>query len=161
YLQNIAHSPVTTRIAVTAFAAFLVLGSVSTVLSEMPQVALFGGDYRREGLIAWWIYGVFFITVLAWAQHPHRVRALLGVLLVASVVPAAYAIQQRLNLDFYPLYVRDPSRPGSTLGSPVFLGAYLALLLPIAGMRVWQSRHQRREFMLWLVVALMAAWALL
>jgi hypothetical protein len=149
------------KTAIGALTAFLLLAVISTALAENPEVAIFGGYYRREGLLAWGVYGAFFFAVLGWARGRNNSADFLDVLLLASVIPAAYALQQRLDLDFYPLGVRDFTRPGGTLGSPVFLAAYLALLLPVTAARCWQARRARREMAMWLTVAALQACGLL
>ena len=150
-----------TKIAAGSFVAFLLLAIVSTAMSENPEVSIFGGYYRREGLLAWGVYGAFFFAVLGWAHRADRVELFLDVLLLASVIPAAYALQQRLDLDFYPLGGRDFTRPGGTMGSPLFLAAYLGLLLPITTARCWQARRELPELALWLLVALLQTCGLL
>ncbi|MEO7728234.1 MAG: O-antigen ligase family protein [Burkholderiales bacterium] len=150
-----------TKTAAAALAAFLVLAMISAALSENPEVAVFGGYYRREGLLAWVVYGAFFFAVLGWASSWRRADNLLDVLLLASVIPAAYAVQQRLGLDFYVVPSGELVRPGATLGSPVFLAAYLGILLPITAVRCWQARREAYRFALWLAVSLLQAGALL
>ena len=150
-----------TRIAAGAFVLFLLLAAISTALSENPEVAIFGGYYRREGLLAWGVYGAFFFAVLGWANRADRIKSFLDVLLLASVIPAAYALQQRLDLDFYPLGGRDPTRPGGTMGSPLFLAAYLGLLLPITAALCWRARRKLQELALWLTVAVLQMCGLL
>ena len=143
------------KCAAGAFVAFLLLAVVSTVLSENPEVAIFGGYYRREGLLAWMVYGAFFIAMLGWAYRSDRIENFLDVLLLASVVPAFYALQQRLDLDFFPVGARDLTRPGATMGSPLFLAAYLGVLLPITAVRCWQASQDLPRRFLWLLVAVL------
>ena len=130
------------RIASLCFLAFLFLASISTVVSEHPSVAFFGGYYRREGLLAWTAYAAFFLAVLGWAkgQALARIVTLLDFLLLASVVPCVYAFQQALRLDFFYVATIDLTRPNGTLGNPIFLGAYCAVLLPVTAVRCWQAR---------------------
>lgn len=149
------------KIAVGSLAIFLLLASVSTAMSDNPEVAIFGGYYRREGLLAWCVYGAFFFAVLGWARESGRITGFLDVLLLASMVPAGYALQQRLGLDFYALGGRDFSRPGGTLGSPPFLAAYLGLLLPVTAARYWQSRPAWPDVALWSTLAVLQILGLL
>ena len=139
----IGQAPLATRIAAACLTTFLVLAGISTLLSENPAVAVFGGYYRREGLLAWGSYVAFFFAVLGWtsARGTERLAALVDLMLLASVIPAGYAIQQSLGLDFFFVANLDPTRPNGTLGSPIFLGAYLALLLPLTMVRGWQERR--------------------
>jgi O-antigen ligase len=151
------------RVATFCFIAFLLLAGVSALLSAQPAVAFFGGYFRREGLLAWTVYAAFFIAVLRWTQGRSQsgVVEVVELLLLASIIPAAYAIQQRLGLDFFFVGNRDPGRPNGTLGNPVFLGAYFAMLLPITAVRCWLGRHRLSELALWLPIVLLQATGLL
>lgn len=151
------------RVATLCFLAFLVLACVSTLLSAQPAVAFFGGYFRREGLLAWAVYAAFFIAVIRWTQGRSQagVIEIVELLLLASAIPAAYAIQQRLGLDFFFVGNRDPGRPNGTLGNPVFLGAYFAMLLPITAVRCWLGRRRPSELALWLPIVLLQATGLL
>jgi hypothetical protein len=150
-----------TRIAAGSLVVFLFLAVASAALSENVEVAIFGGYYRREGLLAWGTYGAFFVALLGWARAAGRVGGFLDVLLLASVVPASYALQQRLDLDFFPVGVHELARPGGFLGNPLFLGAYLGLLLPVTAVRCWSVRGNRRALALWLAVFALQAGGLL
>ncbi len=154
------HSAVS-KIAAGSLILFLVIAAVSAAFSDNPQVATFGEYYRREGVLTWWIYGALFFAVLTWAHRPDRIAGVLDALLLASVIPVTYALEQRFDLNFFLLNTRDLARPGGTLGNPVFLAAYLALLLPITGARCWQTRRQPRLLALWSVVALLQMTGLL
>ena len=151
------------RTASLCFATFLVLASISTVLSEHPGIAFFGGYYRREGLLAWAAYAAFFFAVLAWARERTwlEIGALLDLLLLASVIPCVYAVQQALRLDFFHVANIDLTRPNGTLGNPIFLGADCAILLPITAVRCWGARRRAPELTLWLMLALLQATGLL
>ena len=150
-----------TKLASCTLLTFLCLAILSTVLSEMPATALFGGYYRREGLIAWCAYGAFFFAVLGWVKNQARLISFLDVLLLASVVPCSYALLQRLNLDFYFTAGQGQSRAFGTLGNANFLGAYLGLLLPITAVRIWQERRKAPECFLWICVILLQGGGLL
>jgi hypothetical protein len=154
--------PQATRIAVACLSTFLVLGGISTLLSENPAVAVFGGYYRREGLLAWGSYIAFFFAVLGWASAhgTSRLSGLLDLMLIASVIPAAYAIQQHLGLDFFFVANIDITRPNGTLGNPIFLGAYLALLFPLTIVRGWQERRGP-ALLFWLAVGGLQLYTLL
>jgi hypothetical protein len=148
----IGRLPLPSRIAAACLATFLGLAVVSTLLAESQALAVFGGYYRREGLLAWASYVAFFFAVLGWAstRSASRLTGLLDLMLLASVIPAGYAIQQRLGFDFFFVVNLDPTRPNGTLGSPLFLGAYLAILMPLTAIRGW---HERRSPGLWFWLA--------
>lgn len=151
------------RTATGCLIAFLAIAALATVRSDNPGVAIYGGYTRRDGLLGWAAYAAFFFALLGWVrgQPESNANRLLDFILLASVVPSAYAIQQRLGLDFFYVPNRDLTRPGGTLGNPVFLGAYFALLLPLVAIRCWQTRHRYPELGLWLSVALLQVAGLL
>ena len=142
------------RLALCALAAFCVFATISTVLAAYPEVALFGSYDRREGLLAWLTYCAFFIAVLGATDRPDGVERFVDVMLVASVVPATYALQERLQFDFYPLGMRDLTRAGGTLGGPVFMAAYLAALIPLTISRCLQARPVPGQFAFWCALLL-------
>ena len=143
-----------TRTAAFAFSGFLLLATLSSILSEFPQVAFFGGYYRREGLLAWYVYGMFFVAVFACTGTSDRMHELVNGLLVGSLVPITYALMQRFDLDFYLVRNRDLTRVHGTLGNPNFLAGYLGLLLPLALVRCWQAREHLGAMALWFFLVL-------
>jgi hypothetical protein len=149
----LGQAPLATKIAVACLSTFLLLAGISTLLAENPAVAVFGGYFRREGLLAWGSYIAFFFAVLGWAsaRGTARLVSVLDLMLLASVIPAGHAIQQRLGLDFFFVVNLDITRPNGTLGNPIFLGAYLALLLPLTLVRGWQERRGP-ALLFWLAV---------
>ena len=140
---------------------FLVVGCASTWFSETSAAAFWGSYYRREGLLAWAAYAAVFVAVLAVIRREQQWQRYLDALLLASVVPCAYAILQNNNLDFYFVANRDASRPNGTLGNPIFLAAYLALLVPICAARCWQARGRNPELLLWSCLGLLQIGCLL
>ncbi|WP_224240477.1 O-antigen ligase family protein [Hyalangium gracile] len=78
--------------------------------------------------------GLFFATRAA-SRHPDTARRLLLAPVFGAALAAAYAVLQLLGLDPMP-WTRAASfaeavRPFSTLSHPNFLGAYLAMTLPL------------------------------
>ncbi|MBK7768815.1 MAG: hypothetical protein IPI44_23965 [Sulfuritalea sp.] len=66
--------------------------------------------------------------MLGWAsaRGTARLTDMIDLMLLASVIPAGHAIQQRLGLDFFFVVNLDLTRPQATRGNPILLGAYLA-----------------------------------
>ncbi len=145
------------KMASGCFIVFLAIAGLATLRSDDPGVAIYGSYTRRDGLLGWAAYAAFFFAMLGWVkdQPVIKVNRLLDFVLLASVVPGAYALQQRLGLDVFYVANRDLTRPGGTLGNPVFLGAYFALLLPVVAIRCWQARRRHSELGLWLSVAVL------
>ena len=108
--------------------------AVSTALSIEPIVSLFGTFDRGMGWLTL-AAGTLLVVCGAdlWSDPRRRERAITA-LLLGAIVPCAYAMLQRLDLD--PFIWNTLGAPGSTLGSPTLLGGYLVLLIPLGLYRV-------------------------
>jgi hypothetical protein len=142
------------RLAFYSVIALVALAAISTALADHPEAAFFGSYDRHEGLLAWFAYGAFFIAVAGATDCEDGAGRFVDIMLMASVVPAAYALQQRLDFDFYPLGIRDATRSDGTLGSPVFMAAYMAQLIPLTVARCCEIRRSRRELIFWSTILL-------
>ncbi len=65
------------------------------------------------------------------AERPGARRALLAALVLTAIPVAGFAVAQNLA-GILELPLNRVARPASTFGNPVFLGAYLVLVLPVA-----------------------------
>ncbi len=116
-----------------ALAVWLALVAVSTALSVNPLLSVVGEDYRYEGLLTWLAYGAVVAGVAGTFTAPGRIRLLLAATYAAAGVMAALGLLQQFGWTPVP---EDVTRIGwarawGTTGSPLALGAYLVLLLPL------------------------------
>ncbi len=88
-------------------------------------------------LFAW---VVLFMALATWVRHPLQIERALKVVVFASVPVCAYAILQKAGLDPMPWRDDVTFRCSSTLGNPVFLGAYASMLLPITAALILRAR---------------------
>jgi O-antigen ligase/tetratricopeptide (TPR) repeat protein len=113
---------------------FALSAVVSTTCSLNPRTSWRGEAQSFAGLQTLLAYLAVFLAARALGRPPAARRLLFAVVPVTAVV-VAYALVQWLGLD--PLSWEGLSvfaghrRPFSTLGHPNFLGAYLALALPL------------------------------
>lgn len=116
-----------------ALGAWLAVVAVSTVLSVNPLVSLVGEDYRYEGLLTWLAYGAVVAGVAGTFTVAHRIRLLLAATYAAAGVMAALGLLQQFGWTPVPEDVTRIhwARAWGTTGSPLALGAYLVLLLPV------------------------------
>jgi putative inorganic carbon (HCO3(-)) transporter len=117
-------------------AALVVVTGLASALGGAPIKALVGDCQRYRGLLALVAYGVLAMVAAAVAPTGVRRRALLVALVAGSLPVSLYAISQRFGYDPYPWDLSSGRealrvRVFSTLASPSFLGAYLALVLPV------------------------------
>ena len=122
-----------------AFAALIAIAMLATALSDAPLTALTGGYFRREGLLAWLTCGALFAALIAWLDERAQMHRIADALALASVVPCVYALQQRFGFDAFDtsaLAAGAAARPGGTLGNPIFLAAWLLLVIPVCMARL-------------------------
>lgn len=126
-----------------AFIAVMLSAVTATAMSETPWIAFFGDYFRREGLVSWLIYATVFAAIISLMRHRDQLERLIDTLLLVSVVPCVYALQQRYGFDFFSTAGLGGgtvgARPGSNLGNPTFLSAYLLLIIPLTIARLVDS----------------------
>lgn len=115
-------------LGVLATGAVAVLASLTSIA---PRLSIWGSYQRSQGLFTTLAYLILFFATLTTFRTPMQRDRLLRALLVASGPIALYAVVQYYNLDPLPWVRDDPSRVFSTLSNPIFLGAYLTLLVPL------------------------------
>lgn len=124
----------------------------ATAVSIAPRLSLFGSHERAQGLMAL-IAGLVLFATGAWvAQDGDRRRRLVAGLLIGSVPVAILAVTQALGLEIVAGEVESAGRVFGTLSNPIFLGAYLMLVVPFGVARAGAAVRRRR----WLMVALLA-----
>jgi tetratricopeptide (TPR) repeat protein/O-antigen ligase len=113
-------------------ALVMILG---TVLGRVPSHSFWGAYLRGEGLLVMLALLTLFAATAATADRP-EVRARFLQLLSLTTIPAAtYALLQRFGFDSlqWDIYGSAPSeRAFGPLGNPIFLGAWLAMVAPLA-----------------------------
>ncbi|RIL11503.1 hypothetical protein DCC79_04615 [bacterium] len=141
----IARRPAPLVLAVAGLAMALGVGAA---LSTVPTVSLWGAYRRGQGLFATAALITLGMCVARTAGR-EAARARIRRTVVASVVPAAlYALLQRAGIDSleWNIYGTAPSeRAFGPLGNPIFLGAYLAMVAPLAYATAatgWQARRR-------------------
>ncbi len=122
-----------TRIAIhPSITFFLLILVTSTVLSINPTMSFFGNYKRYEGLTTWLAYFIILTATVNFVEREKVARYLKFSLFVAMPI-SAYAMLQFFGWDFLQFSSNtDLTRSFSTLGNPVFLGAYLVLIIPVS-----------------------------
>lgn len=140
---------------------YLASAIISTLASISPRTSFWGAHESYFGLVTVCAYVALYFSVRALCRTPAQARALLGAGLVGVTGAAAYALLQFTGRDpigwtrtheFLGLF-----RAFGTMGNPNFLGALMALGVPLAlalGLRALRRRRRTRA-------ALFAAIALL
>jgi tetratricopeptide (TPR) repeat protein/O-antigen ligase len=131
----------TTGALAIAFAIVLIL---STLFSVNPLQSAQGSYDRMQGALTVLCNLALFLMVADRLRTPAQVERLLAAIAWGSAPVVIYGLLQALKLD--PLRWQVESSPViSTLGRSNFVGAYLALALPITLACAWQARDQTRR----------------
>ena len=122
--------------------AFVASAVLSTVFAENLNVAVFGIYSRYDGLLTILTYAALLWLAVQTLRGPADARKLLWVLLAGGYLVAAIAIVQSVK-DSLTLGVFVPA--SGTLGQKNVLGAFLALICPLAygelvAARSWGAR---------------------
>ena len=117
--------------------AFLASAALSTVLAYNVNVAVFGTYSRYDGLLTSLTYAGLFWLSLQTLDSKAESRALLRVMLASGYAAAVLAIGQSMS-DSVQLGALAPAF--GTLGQKQALGAFLALLLPLAAWELIAAR---------------------
>ncbi len=115
----------------------------STALSIAPAISLWGSYRRGQGLFATLALIVLFGATAHVARSAAARDRILNLICISAMPVALYALLQRFGIDTIPWSqygdLADVRAFGS-LGNAIFLGAYLAMVVPIAlGMSLSRS----------------------
>jgi tetratricopeptide (TPR) repeat protein/O-antigen ligase len=124
-------------------ALYVGAAALSTALSLAPRLSLWGSDARGEGLATLAAYVVVFAAVAARLRRPAQLDRVIDVIVAGSVPVTLYGLQQAAGLDLLDWErTYQEWRVSTTLGNPIFAGAYLILTLPVtlAAMLEWRRR---------------------
>jgi len=115
--------------------------ALSTVTSVAPHLSLWGSFIRVCGTYNVLCYVVFFLLIILILRTSKQLERLITLALLASLPVALYGVLQRSG--FEPIFPwRDySSRVVSTMGNPIFLGAYLIMVIPLAFGRLLVGLH--------------------
>jgi hypothetical protein len=128
-----------TRVFWWVVVAYLAWWLIATVASVAPWQSLQGNFGRGMGLLTVGAAGLLFFLVRSECRTPDAVRALIDSALLGSVPVCLLALGQALGWDPFPRSW-DPAtaaqRVRSTFGQHIFLGSYLAVLIPLGAARL-------------------------
>lgn len=106
---------------------------LAALLAPLPAVALWGSYLRGGGAFADLGYMVLFLVVADRLRTRAQLDRLVTVLLAASLLVCLNVLAQAPQLALF--WQQGAVRVASTAGNPIFLAAYLILLVPLT---VWR-----------------------
>jgi O-antigen ligase len=132
---------------------------LATVFSINPALSVAGGYYRYEGLPTILSYLLIFFAVTNFVPDARRARHLIYALLASATLTGLYGIFQHFGLDFIRLTgkVFELTRSSGTFGNPIFLGAFLVLMIPVAVCLLIRTGGARQKLVMSGAVTVMLA----
>lgn len=140
---------------------FLLISALSTAFSENVYLSLVGTTFRHNGLLSTAAGVLLFYAAARFLDSWERVRFFLMAGVASSLIIALYGFAQRFGFDplayQFEQWPKASARVSSTLGNPIFLAAYLTLMMGAAAALYFRT-SSRRERILWLwALAVMGA----
>jgi hypothetical protein len=111
--------------------ALVVSCTLSSVFSIVPAESWWGSYRRAQGAVALYCYVVLFSVVIRELRTPVQLRRLQYAFILTSLPVAGYTILQFLGPDFIPWTDVFYERSSASMGNPIFLGAYLVMVIPL------------------------------
>ncbi len=130
---------------------------LATLFSIERYTSIFGQYENYFGLIVIAHYIIFFYFIVSEVKTMRRVYAVISVMILAAGLVTFYGILQRLDMDPVPWnpYSIIRTRNFSTLGNPVFLAAYLIMIVPVVAVMLIQTHRTVLKFLLGLSIGIM------
>ena len=104
---------------------------LSSIFSIAPAVSWWGLYTRAQGTIAFFCYILLFLIAVAELRSAAQLRRLQFTIILASFPVSGYAILQFLRVDPIPWSNAILDRSSGSMGNPIFLGGYLAMVIPL------------------------------
>lgn len=121
--------------------AFLAINIVCTLTSVSQCISLFGFYKRYEGLLAITNYIFLFYVIVNFMNTPKLVFRLIKTMMMVAVVISIYGIFQHFGYDPFKWSFSAKERVFGTFGNPVFLSAYLIMMIPL-GLTLFFQRER-------------------
>ncbi len=110
---------------------FLATTLLSTSLSVLPAHSLWGSYERAQGFFTTLAYGTVFFSLLAALRQQEQLERLLQIVLITSIPVTLYGTAQHFGWDPLVWEKEIEGRVSGNMGNPIFLGAYLIMVVPV------------------------------
>ncbi|MBI3980310.1 MAG: tetratricopeptide repeat protein [Chloroflexi bacterium] len=108
----------------------------TTLTSIDPNLSFWGSYQRLQGTLNNLGYVAVFLLMLSHFQRQRQVDRLVWTILLISLPISMYGIIQHFKLDPLPWGGDVSTRVTSSMGNPIFLGAYLLMVIPLTVARL-------------------------
>lgn len=126
----IGHSFVKSKLDVPVL-AFFWSSILSTIFSVYPYTSLVGAYKRHEGLTTTITYILLFFVATNFLHQKRLFKRTIYCLSTVAIFSSIYSIAQRFGMDPTNWASNVSERTVSFFGNPIFLGAYLCMIIPL------------------------------
>jgi tetratricopeptide (TPR) repeat protein len=112
--------------------AFFWTSILSTIFSAYPYTSIVGAYKRHEGLTTTITYILLFFVATNFLHQKRLFKRTIYCLWTAAIFSSIYSIAQRFGMDPTNWASNVSERTVSFFGNPIFLGAYLCMIIPLA-----------------------------
>jgi tetratricopeptide (TPR) repeat protein/O-antigen ligase len=140
---------------------FLAVYAGATVTSIVPRLSFWGAYDRLQGLYITSAYLVVFFAIVTLLRTHEQVERLCTTALIVSLPVSLYGIIQHFGTDPVPWSGDVTQRVASTMGNPIFVAAFLIMVVPLTLYRHLQAgqhivEHESRGTQTVLIVGSLA-----
>ncbi len=112
---------------------------LTTIVSVVPRVSLWGSYQRLQGTYTTLSYIVVFAIMLHTLRTRAQIDRLVTLAILTSVPISFYGILQHYNLDPLPWIGNVQARVASNMGNSIFVAAYLIMIAPLTWARAFDA----------------------
>jgi tetratricopeptide (TPR) repeat protein len=116
--------------------ALAAIYTLSSLFSIAPLLSWMGLYKRAQGTITFYSYVTLFLVILSELRTTAQLKRLQHAIILASLPVAGYGILQYFGADFLPWSNPMGDRSSGSMGNPIFLGAYLVMVMPLTFSRL-------------------------
>jgi regulator of sirC expression with transglutaminase-like and TPR domain len=104
---------------------------LSTVFSIAPRISWAGAYLRCQGTYTWLSYVLIFAAIVLLARSRQQIDRVVTLMILTTLPLAGYAIIQRAGCDPIHWAALVSRRVQSTAGNPIFLAAFMLMVVPL------------------------------
>ncbi len=131
YINNLIKTKRKLDIIDYVFFFLVIAGIISTIFSIDYKIAIFGKDYRHEGLLSILSYYLLFIN---WRYNGTKddIKSFIKILVIIAILNSIYALLQiYTDFNFILRYSNDKYMAMGLCGNPNFFGSFIVTILGI------------------------------
>ena len=133
---------------------------IASTLTSIEPLQAFLGKYRRyDGLWSFLLYVILMWVTMQYATTNHRIKQIMIVLSVSSILVAGYGLLQAFGVEIFAwgTILFEPNRSFSTYGNPNLLAGFLAFSIFTNLALALSERESMLKYLFWAATLLNVA----